>query len=364
MTMIDEQELREALGAAAEEFTISDEAIARILDEARVEEPEHRTRRVPSFVPESRRTRVLVSTAAVLVLASAIAVPLFRGETRAPIKSAASSTADRHTTGSGFSVSGTGAPAINSPSPVPTSEKTVNNNSPTVKNGSVATKIESNGTVNLTVGTGNVAKTIKNLTALVIKDRGFVESSQARVGSHHTQTFATGTIVLEVPQPTFPLLVAQVQQVGHATSVNTTSNNVTSQYVNLQSQIQALNVSLRQYFAIMTRATTISAILAVQDQINSIQNQIDQYKGQLKVLTSETTYSALTVNVAETAHHQATGPRTGFKKAWHESVSGFIAGFQWLLRLAGPLLFALVLLGALYALVRFRRRALLRRKLQ
>jgi Domain of unknown function (DUF4349) len=361
MTMIDEQVLRDALGAAAEEFTVSKQAIARILDEARVEEPERSTRRVSSFVPESRRMRALVFSVAALVLASAIAVPLLRSETGTPSRSAVSLNS-KHVIGSGFSVSG--EQANSSSSGVPLSEKVPTPTYLTVTNGKVATKIESNGTVNLIVGTGNVAKSIKTLTALVAKDRGFVESSQAKASSHSASTFATGTIVLEVPQHTFTLLVSQVQHVGHATSVNTTSNNVTSQYVNLQSQIQALNVTLRQYYAIMTRATTISAILAVQAQINSIQSQIQQNEGQLKVLTSETTYSALTVNVAETTHLQPTGPRTGFNKAWHDSVSGFIAGFQWLLRLAGPLLFAFVLLGALYALVRFGRRAHLRRKLQ
>jgi hypothetical protein len=191
-----------------------------------------------------------------------------------------------------------------------------------------------------------------------------VESSNAQLGSRSRNSSATGTIVLEVPQSTFTLLVAQVQGVGHATSVNTSSDNVTAQYVDLQSRITALNVSLRQYFAIMTRATTIPAILAVQNQINNIQNQIQQNEGQLKTLNNLTTYSDLTVYVSATGHHAASGPRTGFSKAWHDSVSGFVAGFQWLIRLAGPLLFAVVMLGVLYALVRFGRRARLRRKLQ
>jgi len=227
----------------------------------------------------------------------------------------------------------------------------------------VTTKIESNGYVNLTVGIGNVTRTMKRLTALVLGDHGFVESSNAQLGSKARSSSATGTIVLEVPQPAFTLLVAQVQGIGHVTSVNTSSNNVTTQYVDLQSRITALDVSLHQYFAIMKRATTITGILAVQNQINNIQNQIQQYQGQLKTLNNLTTYSDLTVNLSSTAPHGAVGPRTGFKKAWHDSVSGFVAGFQWLIRLAGPLLFALVLLGALYALVRFTRRALLRRKL-
>jgi hypothetical protein len=358
MTMVDEQTLRDALKSSAEEFEVSPDALARILDGARVEEPGRPSRSISSLMPQSKRVRVLSFSVAALILASAIAVPLMRGETSSP-----------KIQGPEFAARGQAAgPYVKAPSApglvVTTNSKNITLTGTSYKGKTVATKIESNGYVNLTVGIGNVTSAMKRLTTLVQGDHGFVESSNAQLGSQTRSSSATGTIVLEVPQPTFTLLVAQVQGIGHVTSVNTSSNNVTNQYVDLQSRITALNVSLRQYFAIMTRATTITAILAVQNQINNIQNQIQQYQGQLKTLDNLTTYSNLTVNLSATGHHAAASPRTGFKKAWHDSVSGFMAGFQWLIRLAGPLLFALVLLAALYALVRFTRRALLRHKLQ
>ena len=154
--------------------------------------------------------------------------------------------------------------------------------------------------------------------------------------------------MLEVPQTSFHHLVAQVQRVGHTTSLSTNSNNVTSQYVDYQARISALKVSLNQYLAIMTRATTITAILAVQAQINQIQSQIEQEQGQLNVLNHQTTYASLTV---QRRHSVATTPRrrsaSGLDKAFHDSVSGFVTGFEWLIRLAGPVLFALIALGVL-----------------
>jgi hypothetical protein len=352
MTMMDEQALRDALKVEADEFVVSEDAIRHLLEEASVGEPEPHVPRGRIFVPRSRGVRVLALSVAALILASAIAVPLMRTETPAPTPGAASALtpAGSHE----LTVTASGAQAT-----ISTNSKKL-----TATGFTVAPKIESNGFVSLTVRVGKVPSAIKQLISLVERDRGYVESSQAQVGSHTAGSFATGTVVLEVPQRTFPRLVSQVQSVGHATSVNTTSNNVTTQYVNLQSRIAALNVSLHQYFTIMARATTISAILAVQSQINTIQSEIQQDQGQLNVLNHETTYSALSVNLSSGAQHSTSGPRTGFNKAWHDSVSGFIAGFQWLLRLAGPLLFALLMLAVLYGLFRVGRRASLRRKLQ
>jgi hypothetical protein len=57
-----------------------------------------------------------------------------------------------------------------------------------------------------------------------------------------------------------------------------------------------------------------------------------------------------------------THPRTGVDKAWHDSLHGFVAGVEWLIRIAGPLLFALLLLAALLVLGRWSWRATGRRR--
>jgi hypothetical protein len=145
--------------------------------------------------------------------------------------------------------------------------------------------------------------------------------------------------------------------------VNTSSQNVTGQYVNLQARIGALNASRQQYLAIMKRATTIGGILAVQTQLDAIESQIEQYQGQLDVLSHETTYATLTVLLSESGHHAVSHHESGLRKAWHDSISGFVAGFEWLIRLAGPVLFALLLLAAAAGLGRLGWRAARRRRL-
>jgi hypothetical protein len=113
----------------------------------------------------------------------------------------------------------------------------------------------------------------------------------------------------------------------------------------------------------MTRATSISGILAVQNQIDQIQSQIEQDQGQLNVLNHQTTYASLTVNVATPAHHAASTRRSGIDKAWHNSVSGFVSGFEWLIRLAGPVLFVLLVLAALSTLATLSWRTIRRRRI-
>ena len=154
-------------------------------------------------------------------------------------------------------------------------------------------KVEANGTIDLTIGNGSLQPVLSKLTFLAASEGGFVSSTQAQTGDQGSKATGTGTVVLRVPEPTFGTVVTQVQRLGRTTSVSTTATDVTSQYVDLQARITALQASRQQYLTIMAQASSIGDILAVQSQLDTLQSQIEQLQGQLNLLNSETTYGAL-----------------------------------------------------------------------
>lgn len=355
MTMIDEDLLRRALVEAGSEFADSHDAVASILEHAKREEETPRVRLVPAIIRTPGRPRTLLLAAAVLVIVTSISAPLIRSETHAPASESALGRASSHGV-TGLTVKG--------PSSVKKTSLTASGSgfaAPSVPS-SANQKIESTGSVSLTVSRGKVESTFTRLSVLATNLRGLTESTSAN-STQTSRSFASGTIVLEVPEKSFTLLVDEVERVGRAMSVTTTSQNVTLQYSDLQAKITALNASLGQYLKIMTKATTISGILAVQDQITTIQSEIGQAQSQLRVLANETTYASLAVNVSDVAREHVSVTRTGFAKAWHDSLNGFVVGFEWLVRLAGPALFALLLIGALYEIIKYGWRAIRRRRI-
>jgi hypothetical protein len=371
MTMIDEEVLSAALRATGDAFDVSQNAAERIVDQMRVEETT--ATGVTRLVHQPGRTRNLLMSAAALVIAVGVGVPLAIQEThgpastvtgalgKVPVHRLSTSTpsgqppsAPSGQTGA-ITITGTGAQTR---TVTPTSAKAA-----ATSPSAASEKIESTGTMGVSVADGRIRSALNKLSSLVIDDHGFVDSSQASTGSRTRGTFTSGTIVLEVPQTSFSRLVSQVEKIGRTTSVVSNSDDVTSQYVNLQARIHALKVSLNQYLSIMTRATSISGILAVQNQIDQIQSQIEQDQGQLNVLNHDTTYASLRVNVATPAHHAVSTRRSGIDKAWHDSVSGFVSGFEWVIRLAGPVLFILLVLAALSTLATLGWRTIRRRRI-
>lgn len=376
MTMYDEGALRAALRETADNFELSGDATDQILAKALATSGDHGLSRSGRLVQQYGLGRSLVAAVAAGVVVLLITVPLLNNESGQPPKLAARTNLHGQTiSGTGFENGASGLTTPNAPSSEQATGTSITGAIPTkgasttaITTGtsqalSSSLRVEETGTVDLSVSGQNFQMDLSALDALATSDLGYVAQTHAHIAAKRSGSYSSGYVILEVPERKFATLVTQVRQVGHATSVVTSATDVTGQYVDLQARIHALQVSRQQYLAIMTRTSSINGILSVQSQLNSIQSQIEQLQASLGLLNSETTYGSLTVSLTESGSpHIAHPAMSGVSKAWHDSIHGFVAGFEWLIRLAGPLLFALLCLAALLVLCRLVFRATQRRR--
>jgi hypothetical protein len=207
-------------------------------------------------------------------------------------------------------------------------------------------RIEETGAITLVVAGSLIQGDINRVMAVATGNGGFVASTQSQSAAPGSP--AQGTVTLDIPEANFDNVLAEVKGLGKVALLTTNATDVTGQYVNLQARITALQDSRQQYLTIMTKATTIGGILSVQSQLDNLQSQLEQLQGQLQVLDNETTYATLAVTLAQkVVPPPPPRSQSGLTKAWNGAVSGFVAGFEGVVRVAGPLLFALLLLGAL-----------------
>lgn len=206
-------------------------------------------------------------------------------------------------------------------------------------------KIEQTGTLDVAVKKGALSRTMTGLTDLAGSVGGFVANSQSQNGTGGGSAY--GTITMDVPVNDFAAVLRAAERYGTISNLSTSATDVTGQYVDLQSRLTALEDSRQQYLTILAKATSIGDILSVQEQLDSVQQQIEQLQGQLQLLTSETSYSKVTVTVNEGTPPPPPEPlpESGLVHAWHDSVGGFVAGVDGVVRLAGPFLFALLCLA-------------------
>jgi uncharacterized protein DUF4349 len=393
MAVIDDDFLMAAMRGAAESFVPPQDGTEEILRRARGSNDEQHNPTEPR-TPESdgiattslrslRTTinahRLLSSAAAVIVVAAVGGGALLFGSgpatrqlTAAPLARSTTSSKSVNPTAGGAAApgalsvpsttepplsqsaggvrSGAGATATNGAVATPTPATPATPATPSLPAGVTdqSARIEQTGALDLTVSRGALATTITKLTFLAEAYSGFVANSQTQSGGGSGPQ--TGSVTLQVPVASFSAVLKSAQALGKTTQLSTKATDVTGQYVDLQARITALQASRQQYLTIMARASSIGDVLAVQSQLDNLQSQIEQLQGQLQLLTSQTSYSTLTVLVSEstTGHHHVTKhPENGLAKAWHKSVHGFVDGFEWLVRIAGPVLFILLFAGVL-----------------
>jgi len=215
----------------------------------------------------------------------------------------------------------------------------------------VAPKVVETGSVDLTIGHGSLSRVVNAITSQVAADSGLVAHSDTSTNDG----VASANLTLRVPNADFPAFVDAIDKLGKVTTSTTAGDDVTSQYVDLQSRIQALEASRGQYLTIMAKANSVGDVLAVQSQLDNIQSQLEQLQGQMNVLSDQTTYATLTVAMIEAmpgGQPPPPRPENGIVKAWHHATSGFLAGVDWLVAAAGPLAFALLLVLGLAAIGR------------
>ena len=138
----------------------------------------------------------------------------------------------------------------------------------------------------------NVAESLKNILASAQSLGGFLVNSSPS----QPQDAASGNITVRVPTDKLDQALTAFKQISSkVVSESVTGNDVTDQYVDLDTQLSILNNTKLKFQAILDKAVTVSDLLNVQQQLMNIQSQIDSVIGQQKYLEQSAKLSRVTI---------------------------------------------------------------------
>ncbi len=155
-------------------------------------------------------------------------------------------------------------------------------------------KVIRNGTVALEVKDAEAAQ--DEVVLLAVRFGGFV-AGNAFSGS--PKTGYKGTIVLRIPNERLDAAVRALRDMGKVTQVQISSENVTEEYVDLESRIATKRQEEAALLKIMERRGDLSDILAVERELARVRGEIEQAQGRLRYLADQVALSTLTVNITQ-----------------------------------------------------------------
>jgi len=111
---------------------------------------------------------------------------------------------------------------------------------------------------------------------------------------------ASAQFTLRVPGGQFFALLTALDQLGTVVTKQISSNDVTEQFVDLESRLRHWRAQEEQLLALMRRAGAIKDIMTVRNELAQVQLEIERLEGQIRFLNSRVDLSTVTINLVPT----------------------------------------------------------------
>jgi hypothetical protein len=216
-------------------------------------------------------------------------------------------------------------------------------------------------TAEIDLEVSDVERSIRHVRDTTLDAGGFVASSSTRIWNDRN----SAEMWIEVPSEQFDDVISRLREGPYVEQVareSTSSQDVTEEYVDLQSRIRNLEATEQRYVALLAEARNLEEILSVERELTRIRGEIEQIQGRINYLEQRTSFSRIYVSLIPTQESiQVAGvkftPLETAREAWEQSMefmatiaSGVIivvVFFWWL--------WPLLLVGA-FGVTRWRRR--------
>ena len=213
------------------------------------------------------------------------------------------------------------------------------------------------------------AQSMNEIVALAEQNGGYAVSSnlyQTTYGPNNI-SIPQAQVVVRVPAEKLTDITDQIKKGAvEVQSENLSGQDVTDQYVDLQSRLAADQAAADQLTKIMQDATKPEDVLNVYNQLRQIQSDIEVLKGQIKYIDQSTATSEISVTLNAEAGAQPIEVGgwkiQGTAKESIQQLVFFLQGFiQFLIRFFLNYLWRLVLIGLLIYVLYLPTRAIYRR---
>jgi len=149
------------------------------------------------------------------------------------------------------------------------------------------------GWLNLVVK--DIVDTAQKISKFAQERGGWVVSSNIS----QSEKILSGSITVRVPAESFDESMEYFKSLAERVSnERTQAQDITEEYVDLQSRLKNLEAAESQLLEIMERSGTISEVLQVQRELMNVREQIERIKGRMQYLEQSVKMSSITVNLA------------------------------------------------------------------
>lgn len=150
-------------------------------------------------------------------------------------------------------------------------------------------------TATLDIVVDEVEQAVSKITNQASAFSGFVQNSSM---SETTTGIKYANLVIRVPATNFDKMITSIKDLAKLVQrENINGQEVTQEYVDLQSSLTHNLAVEAQYLELLKRAQKVEEIIAVRDKLDQVQAEIESIKGRIRYLDNQTEMSTIAINI-------------------------------------------------------------------
>lgn len=128
---------------------------------------------------------------------------------------------------------------------------------------------------------------------------GYIENSDISGTSYEYERNRRAKLVIRVPAGSVTQFIEQIESVGNVTNYREDVSDVSLNYVDTESHINALKTERDTLMDMLEKADNLDTILAIQNELADVRYELEYYESAIRTLDQQIAYSTVNLELTE-----------------------------------------------------------------
>lgn len=188
-------------------------------------------------------------------------------------------------------------------------------------NGQSNINVESNRKIirNVSLGleTQEFDKVVDSIESEITTLGGYAESISMSDLLSRTDRYCN--IIARIPASKLDFFVNKVSETGNVVSKDISAEDVTINYVDMQSHVKVLKVEQKRLIELIEQAVDLESIILLENRLTQIRYELESYESQLRTYDNLIEYSTVTISIEEVIRYT---PQVDNESTWQKMKAG------------------------------------------
>ncbi len=223
------------------------------------------------------------------------------------------------------------------------------------------------------IRSGSIELTVTDTRETIREIRDMIEDAEGIISNSNIYEMREGqygaNLILRVPDRNFDAVMAQLETYGKAINVRTGLDDVTMQYIDLESRLNNQKAQEERLVEILEMAETVEEVLEVEKELYRVRGEVEAMTAQFNYLKDQVSYSTIHLSLREETIPTGTISPSAFHNLGSRIAQAFIGSINIVLNSVSFIIIAfsallpiLIILGLLVILIWIVVRKLSKRK--